>query len=88
MGSFPRNTHNPNQCALSVDRSPAEVQEVQGSWRATLHAPGLASDPFEKVPHSCHFTQRSCSEHGMTVMAWPPGLAFGIHPPPTAPEEP
>lgn len=80
MGPFPRNTHDPNQRALNVDRSPAEVREAQGSWGATLYAPGLASAPFQKVPCSCPFTQRSCSERGAAGMARPLGLAFGIHP--------
>ena len=88
MGSFPRNTHNPNQCAMNVHRSPAVVLQAQSSWRATLHAPGLASDPFQKVLCSRHFTQQSRSERGTAVTARSLGLAFGIQPPPTAPEEP
>lgn len=42
MGSFPRNTQNPNQCALNVDRAPL------WSWR--LRVPGGTL----RVPHSTH----------------------------------
>ena len=87
MGSFPRNTHNPNQCAMNMHRSPAAVLKAQSSWRATLYAPGLASDTFQKVPCLRHFMQQSRSERGTVVTAGPLGLACGIQPPSTALEE-